>query len=108
MVDIFGKSYFINIDEIIKKCRPDYGTKDFDETKNPQQVKKGEDGESVLELNVFKFEVFKACIERLLNEYEEVDETLGAFAEKNTSISFKMAFNTLLKYEILSEYDNEQ
>jgi hypothetical protein len=59
-----------------------------------------------LELNVFKFEVFKACIERILGEYEETDDNLGAFVENNTSPSFKIAFNTLLKYEILKE-ENE-
>jgi hypothetical protein len=106
MLNIFGKDYYINIDEIIKKCRPDYGTENF---KNKQSLTSSEDGngEPVLELNVFKFEVFKACIERILNEYEEVDENLGILAENNTSVSFKMAFNTLLKYEILTEDDNE-
>ena len=57
-----------------------------------------------MELNVFKFECYKVCVERLLNEYEEVDEELGTFgAEKSTTISFKLAYNTLLKYGILIE-----
>jgi hypothetical protein len=67
----------------------------------------GKDGETILELNVFKFECFKACVERLLNEVEEVDDKLGAFAEKSTSISFKLAYNTLLKYKILIEDDSD-
>ena len=45
------------------------------------------------------------CLDRILSEYDEVDETLGAFAQKNTGISFKIAFNTLIKYEILIEDD---
>lgn len=62
--------------------------------------------QGVLELNIFKFEVLKTCLERTLNEYEDVDEKLGVFAESSTSPSFKIAFNTLLKYEILKEDDN--
>lgn len=114
MFNVFGKTYYIDVDEVIKKCRPDYGTKNFDEAPKLKPKKKTEDNkedegvEAVLELNVFKFEIFKACIERMLNEYEQPDEELGTFGiEKNTTPSFKVAFNTLLKYEILIEDDNE-
>jgi len=54
-----------------------------------------------LEINIFKYEIIKTCIERVLNEFEETDEKLGEFGESNLSISFKIAFNTLIKYEIL-------
>jgi hypothetical protein len=47
------------------------------------------------------------CLERVLGEYEEVDEEMGVFAQKNTSTSFKIAFNTLIKYKILIEELNE-
>lgn len=107
MLDIFGKNYYIDIDEIIKKCRPDYGTQNFDEKKQ-LVASKDENGETILELNIFKFEIFKACVERILNEYEPVDNALGEFGAKDsTAISFKMAYNTLLKYEILIEDDSE-
>ena len=46
------------------------------------------------------------CIERVLSDYEEVDEELGVFAQKATSTSFKVAFNTLIKNKILIE-ENE-
>lgn len=103
---ILGKNYYINIDEIIKKCRPDYGTQNFDEKKFPII---SENGETILEINAFKYELFKSCIERVLSEYPENtdDDILGAFTEKPTSTSFNIAFNTLLKYEILNEYDDE-
>lgn len=105
MLEIFGKHYFIDVDEVIKICRADYGTEGFDEKK---QLRTGTDGEILLELNVFKFEIIKACVERVLTEYEEIDEKLGAFgAEESTSISFKMAYNTLIKYNIIVEEDNE-
>ena len=92
MVELFGKSYYIDVDGITKKCQT-VGT-----------VENEGDIES-LEINFFKYEIIKVCLERVLNEYEEVDEELGALAEEGLSISFKIAFNTLIKYEILIEDD---
>jgi hypothetical protein len=43
------------------------------------------------------------CLERILSEYQEIDEQMGAFATNEMSLSFKLAFNTLLKNEILIE-----
>lgn len=45
------------------------------------------------------------CIERLLGDIQDVDEELGVFGNNETTISFKIAFNTLIKYEILIEED---
>jgi len=47
------------------------------------------------------------CIDRVLNEFDEIDEEIGVFAQKETSTSFKMAFNTLIKNNIIIE-DDEQ
>jgi hypothetical protein len=38
-----------------------------------------------------------------MSEYDEVDEQMGALATREMSVSFKLAFNTLLKNEILIE-----
>jgi hypothetical protein len=46
------------------------------------------------------------CIERVLNEFEDSDEEMGLFAQKETTVSFRIAFNTLLKNNILIE-ENE-
>lgn len=105
MLEIFGKQQYINIDELIKICRADYRNEDFKEELGPRI---NDNGEIILELNVFKFEIFKACIERILNEYQSIDDDeIGIFAEKDAPISFKMAYNTLLKYNILTEINNE-
>ena len=45
------------------------------------------------------------CLDRVLAEFEQVDEELGEFAQNNTTTSFKIAFNTLIKNEILKEDD---
>ena len=92
MVELFGKSYYIDVDGITKKCQTG-------------DTLENEDGTKSLEINIFKYEIIKVCLERVLNEYEEVDEELGALAEEGLSISFKIAFNTLIKYEILIEDD---
>jgi hypothetical protein len=92
MVEIFGKNYYINIDGITEKC------------KTGNKVKNEDGGES-LEINIFQYEIIKMCLERVLNDFEDVDEELGAFGQTDTSISFKIAFNTLIKNEILIEDD---
>jgi hypothetical protein len=58
-----------------------------------------------LEINLFKYEIIKSCIERILSEFTEVDNELGPFAENNLTISFKIAFNTLIKHDILIPED---
>jgi hypothetical protein len=45
------------------------------------------------------------CIDRVLNEFDETDEEMGPFAQKDTTVSFRLAFNTLIKNNILIEDD---
>jgi hypothetical protein len=92
MVEVLGKNYYIDIDGLTKKCQTGNQIKD-------------EDGNESEEVNIFKYEILKVCLERVLNEYEEIDEELGPFGDKNLSISFKIAFNTLIKNQILIEDD---
>jgi hypothetical protein len=47
------------------------------------------------------------CLERVLGEIDDVDEEMGMFAKNTTTTSFKIAFNTLIKYKILIEELNE-
>jgi hypothetical protein len=94
MLEIFGKYYYIDLDRITDKCRT--GNKIIDE-----------DNEETLEVNIFKYEVIKMCLETILSELREVDEEMGAFASNETSVAFKMAFNTLIKNQILIEEDEQ-
>lgn len=94
MVEIFGKSYYIDLDGITEKCRTGNNITD-------------EDGSEVTEVNIFKYEVIKMCLDRVLGEIDEVDEELGKFAQEGTSVSFKIAFNTLIKNQILIEDEDE-
>lgn len=58
-------------------------------------------------INIFKYEILKICLERILTEESEIDESMGIFNGTNVSVSFKLAFNTLIKNEILIEIDYE-
>lgn len=92
MVEIFGKNYYIDIDGITTKCQTGNTIKD-------------DDGSQSIEINIFKYEILKLCLERILHDVQDVDEELGAFGNNETTISFKIAFNTLIKNEILIEDD---
>ena len=94
MVEIFGKYYYIDLDGITEKCR------------TGNKIKNDEE-EDTLEINIFKYEIIKMCLERILGEVDDVDEGMGAFAQNATTTSFKIAFNTLIKYKILIEELNE-
>lgn len=91
MVDIFGKHYYIDLESVSDTCR----------------INKSVDDEGGMEINIFKYEIIKMCLERVLNEYEEIDEDMGLFSSKDTSVSFRLAFNTLIKNNILIEDENE-
>jgi hypothetical protein len=97
MVELFGKNYYIDIDGITEKCRTGYTVKEDDD----------DDASEATEINIFKYEIIKMCLERILGEVDEVDEEMGVFAKNNTTTSFKIAFNTLIKYKILIEELNE-
>lgn len=91
MLEVLGEKYYINVDKIIEKCRP------FDPTE-----KSSEGDERQIELNVFKFDCYKACLDRVLSEYqEEDDQDVAAFTNKVNNPGFAIAFNTLEKNEIL-------
>lgn len=94
MVELFGKNYYIDIDGITEKCR------------TGNTIKDEENGENeTLEINIFKYEIIKMCLDRILNDYEDVDEEMGIFGSNNVNVSLKIAFNTLIKNGILIEDD---
>jgi len=93
MVSYYGKNYYIDFDRITEKC----------------EVKKNEETEG-LEINVFKYELIKMCLQRILEDGygDEEDGSIGSFSLKPESISFRLALNTLIKNEIILEYDEEE
>jgi len=50
------------------------------------------------------YETLKLCVERLLNEYPQETDDIEAIIQNDIgSTSFRFAFNTLLKYNIIIE-----
>jgi SHS2 domain-containing protein len=95
MVELFGKHYYIDFDGITDKCR-------INKKKTRKTSVESEDADSI-EVNIFKYEIIKMCLDRVLNEFEEVDEEMGVFAQNDTAMSFKLAFNSLIKSDIIKE-----
>ena len=94
MIQVLGANYYIDIDAVTEKC------------KTGRMIEE-EDGRETTEINIFKYEVYKLCLERILNEYSEVDDDVSILGEKELPVSFKIAFNTLIKHDILIEDENE-
>jgi hypothetical protein len=99
MLEIFGKEYYVDIDRITEECRL--------EVKTPEDVSEENNEEDQQTINIFKYEILKMFIERILSENFEDDETIGAFGSDSTTLSFKLAFNTLIKKQILIENEDE-
>ena len=54
-------------------------------------------------VNIIKFEMVKMLMEVLLTENNDMDDKLG-IKSKETSIPFKIAFNTLLNKKLINHY----
>ena len=56
------------------------------------------------EINTPRYDVIRMMLEILVDNDEEFDDTLGVDrALENTSLGYKLAFNTLFEYGILKE-----
>lgn len=97
MVKIFGKYYYVNIENIFEACKIVELT-ETDENKESSDI------------NIFKYDMLKLCLDRLLREYDDGlddNDDMGFFALSEVNVSLKIAFNTLIKYNILTEDEDE-
>lgn len=86
MIEVLGEMYYIDLKNVGEAV----------------DLKSTEDSEgNDLTINVVSFEVIKMMLEIIMTERDEIDETLGVRSIEKLSIPFKLAFNTLLKHEIL-------
>jgi transcription termination factor NusB len=87
MLEVFGELYYIDLESVSRtiEIEPLYEVS----------------GNTEQSINLVSFEVIKMMLEIIMTEREEVDENLGTYSTKNLSIPFKVAFNTLLKHQIL-------
>jgi len=91
MIEVLNETYYIDLDAVSNVV-------------NVDSEDNGVSGETEQTINLVSFEVVKMLLEIVMTEREEFDETLGSYSMNKLSIPFRIAFNTLLKHEILKHF----
>lgn len=115
-LDFGGTTYYIDLEAFDKLLTIDGSIspkiiKDVVETKHYDSDGKLTSTEIVTskttknkEINIASYETLRMFLEIVITYQDETDDTLGADrALLGTPLSFKMSFNTLLKYGIIKE-----
>lgn len=92
MLKVFDEHYFIDLDAIEKYL-------DISEPESELTT-----GSTEIKVNVIKFEMVKMLLETMLTEQEVPDEKMGMKGTTNTSLPFRLAFNTLLNKKLINYY----
>jgi hypothetical protein len=97
MIKVLGENYYFDLDKI--------------EEYLDMSIKPGEDieddefsGSTDMKVNIIKFEMVKMLMDTILTEHEEIDEKLGMKSSNNTSIPFRLSFNSLLNKKLINHY----
>ena len=90
MIQVLGENYYIDLDKIEEYIEMGQSEANTGETEN--------------RINIIKFEMVKMLLETILSEQEILDEKLGMKSNSNTSIPFKLAFNSLLNQKLINHY----
>jgi hypothetical protein len=91
LLEIGGKELYLDLNELSATVRI--------------PAKKNEEGEDIdgPHIDVTKYEIYRELIITLLSGNETIDDKLGMMALNQSSVPFKISFNTLLKSKILKE-----
>jgi hypothetical protein len=93
MINVLGENYYIDLDVIEEYL-------DMSDDTSPEPTS----GTTEMKINIIKFEMVKMLLETVLTEQEIVDEKLGMKSSANTSIPFRIAFNSLLNKKLINHY----
>jgi hypothetical protein len=93
MINVLGENYYIDLDVIEEYL-------DMSDDTSTEPVS----GTTEMKINIIKFEMVKMLLETVLTEQEIVDEKLGLKSNANTSIPFRIAFNSLLNKKLINHY----
>lgn len=93
MINVLGENYYIDLDVIEQYL-------DMSDDTSPESLS----GTSEMKINIIKFEMVKMLLETVLTEQDIVDEKLGLKSSSNTSIPFRIAFNSLLNKKLINHY----
>jgi hypothetical protein len=93
MIKVLGENYYIDLDKI----------EEYLDMSN-QHTEGETSGNTETRINIIKFEMVKMLVDTILTEHEEIDEQLGMKSSSNTSIPFRLAFNSLLNKKLINHY----
>ena len=96
MIKVLGENYYIDLDKVEEYLDMSVQS----ENENDETMS----GESESKINIIKFEMVKMLMDTVLTEHEEIDEKLGLKSSTNTSIPFRLAFNSLLNKKLINHY----
>jgi hypothetical protein len=91
MLKVLGENYYLDLDKI----------DDYVQIKGDKIVTTGVTESA--HISIIKYETVKLMMDIIMDETEDVDETLGTKGTNNLSIPFKIAFNTLLYKNLLNK-----
>lgn len=94
MINVLGENYYIDLDKIEEYLDM---TENSDSESNPEEL-------SEVKVNLIKFDLVKMLLDTVLTENELLDDKLGVKSGSNTSIPFKLAFNSLLNKNFINYY----
>jgi hypothetical protein len=93
MINVLGENYYIDLDVIEQYLEMSNDT-------SPEDLS----GTTEMKINIIKFEMVKMLLDTVLTEQDIVDEKLGMKSSSNTSIPFRIAFNSLLNKKLINHY----
>ena len=93
MFDVLGEKYFIDLDKVEEYL-------DMSDQFTDEELS----GNTETRINIVKFEMVKMLMDTILTEHEDIDEKLAMKSSTNTSIPFRLAFNSLLNKKLINHY----
>ena len=94
MFKVLGENYYIDLDKV----------EEYIDMSIQEEEDETMSGSTEMKINIIKFEMIKMLMDTILTEHEEVDEKLGLKSSSNTSIPFRLAFNSLLNKKLINHY----
>jgi hypothetical protein len=94
MITVLGENYFIDLDKV----------EEYIDMSGDKSLSEESSGTTETRINIIKFEMIKMLLETVLTEQDIMDEKLGMKTNSDTSIPFRIAFNSLLNKKLINHY----
>jgi hypothetical protein len=88
MLKVLGEEYFV----------------DFQKIEEIITIKQETTGDTEQNISIVKFELIKTMLDVLFTESTELDDKMLMKGSNDVTIPFKIAFNTLIRYNILQSF----